>query len=159
MGCIDRNISFSMPAASNLGKRGASRPRCAPRIPDRSTGTVDVYAQHAFPPKVSGRTTRPRCGLGRPARLAGNCNFFSRVTSSPHPALSIRSHGRCALEIYLWLVHYARFASGAWRPAQTAGTLITLRVSRVRPIQPTQHAHTICARSACAFLASSPRGS
>ena len=95
-------------------RTGASRPRCAAQIPDRSTGTVDVYTQHASPPKASGRTTRPRCGLGRPSRLAGNCIFFSRVTSTPHPASSIRSHGRCALEIDFWLVQYARFASGAW---------------------------------------------
>ena len=47
----------------------------------------------------------------------------------------------------------------AWRPAQTAGTLITLRASRVRPIQPTLPAHTICARSKTAFLAFNLRGS
>ncbi len=46
----------------------ASRPRCASQISDRSTGTVYVHAQHAPPPKASGRATRPRRGP-LPARL------------------------------------------------------------------------------------------
>ncbi len=45
------------------------------------------------------------------------------------------------------------------RPAHTAGALITSRASRVRPVQPTLHAHTVFARSKTAFLASNPRGS
>ena len=53
-------------------------------------------------------------GSPRAALVAGKGYNSSHVTRSPHPALSIRSHGRCALEIDLWLVHYARFASGAW---------------------------------------------
>ena len=62
-------------------RTGASRPRCAARIPDRSTGTVDVYAQHAFPPKVSGRTTRPRCVRGGQPDWPGIASSFraSRV--------------------------------------------------------------------------------
>jgi hypothetical protein len=63
------------------------------------TGPLDwdrrcIYARSAFkfPPQVpvAGRTTRvrPRGGLrvSRPARLAGSRIFFSRVTSTPHPA-------------------------------------------------------------------------
>ena len=62
-------------------RTGASRPRCAARIPDRSTGTVDVYAQHAFPPKASGRTTRPRCVRGGQPDWPGIASSFraSRV--------------------------------------------------------------------------------
>ncbi len=102
---------------------GIQRPGCAAQIPDRSTGTVDVYVQHAYPPKVSGRTTRPqaRCGSAGQPDWPGIASSF-RVTSSPHPAFSIRSHGRCALEIVLWLVQSARFASGAWlAPFQRQG--------------------------------------
>ena len=64
-------------------RTGASRPRCAARIPDRSTGTVDVYAQHAFPPKVSGRTTRPRCVRGGQPDWPGIASSFRASRARP----------------------------------------------------------------------------
>ena len=63
-------------------RAGASRPRCAARIPDRSTGTADVYAQHAFPPKVSGRTTRPRCVRGGQPDWPGIASSFRAFAPS-----------------------------------------------------------------------------
>ncbi len=71
--------------------------------------TVDEYAQHAFPPKESGRTTRPRCGLGRPAQTAGTLITLRASESRVRPI-----HDTCAFGLCFLRVEFTRFVGGAW---------------------------------------------
>jgi hypothetical protein len=138
---------------------GIQRPGCAAQIPDRSTGTVDVYAQHASKslPAQSIRSHHPpSMRLGRPARLAGNCIFFSRHEFAPSSFLdpftwSVRTR------IVLWLVQSARFASGAWlapfwtalgRAARPIGSPASARMHTRGPSCPSQRGSKLCTKRA-----------
>jgi hypothetical protein len=105
-------------------RTGAFRPGCAAQIPDRSTvtGTVDGYAQHAFPPKVSGRTTRPGAALdawqcvaaGQNGRNFHDCARVPDLTSTPRSTNPACSYDMCAFGLCFSRVWPSRFVSRAW---------------------------------------------